>query len=162
MTSTAIQINSYTSNQSEVSQDEVAIRQLFQNLISSWKKGDGEAYAAQFTEDSDYIAFDGSHFKGRKANADHHQKLFDTFLKGSTLEKQQITSLRFLTPEVAVLHMVGTVKLHWQSKPSSGRFSIQTLVAVKQKSEWKFAAFQNTRIQPPNPIHTLMLMLGRK
>jgi uncharacterized protein (TIGR02246 family) len=141
--------------------DEAAIRHLFQNLVTSWKKGDGTAYAAQFTEDSDYIAFDGTHFKGRKANADNHQKLFDTFLKGSTLEGQGIEDLRFLTPEVALLHMTGTVKLRWQKKPAPGRLSIQTLVAVKQNGEWKFAAFHNTRVQRPNLLHRLLLMLGR-
>lgn len=142
--------------------DETALRQLFQNLVTSWNNGDGQAYAANFTEDSDYIAFDGTHFKGRKANADNHQKLFDTFLKGSTLEGQSITQLRFLTPEVALLHMTGTVKLRWQKKPSPGRLSIQTLVAVKQKDEWKFAAFHNTRIQKRNWLQTLLLMVGKK
>jgi uncharacterized protein (TIGR02246 family) len=142
--------------------DEDAIRQLFQNLVTSWNKGDGGAYAAQFTEDSDYIAFDGTHFKGRKANAENHQKLFDTFLKGSTLEEQRITDLRFITPDVALLHMVGTVKLRWQKKPAPGRSSIQTLIAVKQNGEWKFAAFQNTRIQKRNWLMNLMLRMGRK
>ncbi len=164
MTSTAFTstAQSYTPIQSTISQDEVAIRRLFQNLITSWNKGDGQAYASQFTEDCDYIAFDGSHFKGRKANAETHQKLFDTFLKGSTLEQQRITDLRFLTPEVALLHMVGTVKLKWQKKPAPGRLSIQTLVTVKQNGDWKFAAFHNSRIQKRNWLETLLLMLGRK
>jgi uncharacterized protein (TIGR02246 family) len=142
--------------------DGAAIRQLFQNMITSWNKGDGEAYAAQFTEDSDYIAFDGTHFKGRKANAENHQKLFDSFLKGSTLEGQRVTDLRFLTPDVALLHMMGTVKLKWQKKPAPGRFSIQTMVAVKQNGEWKFAAFHNSRIQKRNWLMNLLLILGRK
>jgi uncharacterized protein (TIGR02246 family) len=146
---------------SSTTHDEAAIRELFENLLTSWNKGDTHAYAAQFTEDSDYIAFDGTHFKGRRVNAENHQKLFDTFLKGSTLEGQQITQLRFLTAEVALLHMTGTVELRWQKKPAPGRLSIQTLVAVKQRGEWKFAAFQNTRIQKRNWLETLLLVLGR-
>jgi uncharacterized protein (TIGR02246 family) len=142
--------------------DEADIRKLFENLVISWNTGDGGAYAAQFTEDSDYIAFDGTHFKGRKANAENHQNLFATFLKGSTLEQQRITDLRFLTSEVALLHMVGAVKLRWQKKPAPGRFSIQTLVAVKQNGEWKFAAFHNSRIQKRNWLMNLLLILGRK
>jgi uncharacterized protein (TIGR02246 family) len=149
-------------DQTTLVQDETAIRQLFENLVTSWNKGDGEAYAAQFTKDSDYIAFDGTHFKGRRANAENHQRLFDTFLKGSTLEQQRVTALRFLTPEVALLHMTGTVKLKWQKSVAPGRFSIQTLVAVKQNGEWKFAAFQNTRIQKRNWLETLLLVLGKK
>jgi uncharacterized protein (TIGR02246 family) len=153
---------STSANRSATTQDEAAIRQLVENLVSNWKKGDGGAYAAQFTEDSDYIAFDGTHFKGREANAEAHQKLFDTFLKGSTLEQQRITDLRFLKPEVAVLHMVGTVKLKWQKKPAPGRLSLQTLVAVKENTEWKFAAFHNTRIQKRNWFMNLLMIVGRK
>jgi uncharacterized protein (TIGR02246 family) len=164
VTSSAVSstVRQHDSDQSTAFQDEVAIRQLFENLVTSWNKGDGEGYAAQFTDDSDYIAFDGTHFKGRKANADNHQKLFDTFLKGSTLEQQRVTDLRFLSPDVALLHMVGTVKLKWQKRVAPGRFSIQTLVAVKQNGAWKIAAFHNTRIQKRNWLMNLLLLLGRK
>lgn len=143
-------------------EDEGSVRQLFQQLIACWNRGDGQAYAALFTENSDYVAFDGTHFRGRQANADNHQKLFDTFLKGSTLEGQGIDRFRFLTPDIVLLHATGTVKLRWQSKPTPGRRSIQTLVAVREGEGWRFAAFHNTRIQRRNPLGTLLLMLGRK
>lgn len=142
--------------------DEAAVRRLFRELIDCWARGDGHAYAALFTEDSDYIAFDGTHFRGRQANAVNHQKLFNTFLKGSTLAGQRIDRLRFLTPDVALLHMTGTVKLRWQSRPAPGRRSIQTLVAVKESEQWLFAAFHNSRIQKRNAFANLLLMLGRK
>lgn len=142
--------------------DQAALHDLFQGLIDSWNSGSGDAYAALFTEDSDYIAFNGERFKGRQKNADVHQKLFDTFLKGSTLEGQHISSLRFLTPEVALLHATGTVKLRWQKRPAPGRKSVQTLIAVKRGGTWHFAAFHNSRIERPNPLNTLMLMLGRR
>jgi uncharacterized protein (TIGR02246 family) len=88
--------------------------------------------------------------------------LFDTFLKGSTLEGQGIDSLRFLKPDVALLYASGTVKLRWQSKPSPGRRSIQTLVAVREGEGWRFAAFHNTRIQKWTWLGNLLLILGRK
>lgn len=140
--------------------DQAALRDLFQGLIDSWNSGSGDAYAAQFTEDSDYIAFNGEHFKGRRKNAEVHQKLFDTFLKGSTLEGQDISSLRLLTPEVAILHAIGTVKLRWQKHPAPGRKAVQTLVAVKRDRTWRFAAFHNSRIARPNLLNTFML--GRR
>lgn len=142
--------------------DEAEVHQLFQRLIACWNCGDGHTYAALFTEDSDYVAFDGTHFRGRQANAQNHQKLFDTFLKGSTLEGQGIDRLRFLTPDVALLHTTGTVKLRWQSKPAPGRRSIQTLVVVREPEGWRFAAFHNTRIQKRTLVGTLLLMLGKK
>lgn len=142
--------------------DEAAVRRLFQQLIACWNRGDGSAYAALFTEDSDYVAFDGTHFRGRQVNADNHQRLFDTFLKGSTLEGQEINRLRFLTPDVALMHTTGTVKLRWQSRPAPGRRSIQTLVAVREGDGWRFAAFHNTRIQKRTWLGNLLLMLVRK
>ncbi len=150
-----------TSSASETN-DEAMVRHLFDQLIACWNRGDGYAYAALFTEDSDYVAFDGTHFRGRQANAQNHQKLFDTFLKGSTLEGQEINRLRFLTSDVALLHTTGTVKLRWQSKPAPGRRSIQTLVAVRESEGWRFAAFHNTRIQKRTLVGTLLLMLGKK
>ena len=142
--------------------DEAIVRHLFDQLIACWNRGDGCAYAALFTEDSDYVAFDGTHFRGRQANAQNHQKPFDTFLKGSTLEGQKINRLRFLTPDVALLHTTGTVKLRWQSKPAPGRRSVQTLVAVREPEGWRFAAFHNTRIQKRNAFANLLLVLGKK
>ncbi|MDM9382588.1 SgcJ/EcaC family oxidoreductase [Chlorogloeopsis sp. ULAP01] len=36
--------------------DEAAILAVMQQMIDAWKRGDGAAYAAVFTEDADYIA----------------------------------------------------------------------------------------------------------
>jgi hypothetical protein len=47
--------------------DETAVRGLFQQLLDAWGRGDGAAYAALFTEDADYVAFDGSRTVGRQA-----------------------------------------------------------------------------------------------
>jgi uncharacterized protein (TIGR02246 family) len=144
-----------------IATDETALRTLVATLFQRWNAGDGTGYANLFTEDSDYVAFDGSHARGRAENARNHQKLFDTWLKGSVLEGR-IAQLRFLTPDVALVHLVGNVRLRWQRRPNPARESIQTLVAVKRADVWRFEAFHNTRIAPRNPFSTLMMMLGRK
>jgi uncharacterized protein (TIGR02246 family) len=141
--------------------DETALRTLVATLFQRWNAGDGIGYADLFTEHSDYVAFDGSHARGRLENAHIHEKLFRTWLKGSVLEGR-IVQLRFLTPDVALLHLVGNVRLRWQRRPSPARESIQTLVAVKCADIWRFEAFHNTRIAPRNPFSTLMMLLGRK
>jgi uncharacterized protein (TIGR02246 family) len=48
------------------SEDDAAIRTLYENVMDAWKRGNGEAFAAVFTEDGDLVAFDGTHFKGRR------------------------------------------------------------------------------------------------
>ena len=51
---------------------------------------------------------------------------------------------------MAIAHAVGAIKLRWQKKVPKNRKSINTNVVVKEKGEWKIAAFHNCRIQTPN------------
>lgn len=129
------------------SADEAAIRELLQKLLEDWGRGDGDSYGSRFTEDADYVAFEGTHTKGRLEIASSHQQLFDKFLKGTRLTGQ-IESVKFPSPEVALVHATGGTVMRGKSKPSPERDSIQTLVAVKRDGEWLFAAFHNTRVRP--------------
>jgi uncharacterized protein (TIGR02246 family) len=134
-------------NTAKYSADEVAIHDLFRQLLDDWGRSDGNAYGSRFTEDADYVAFDGSHTKGRREIASSHQQLFDKFLKGTRL-KGEITSVRFLNPDVALVHAVGSTVMRGKTKPSPERDSIQTLVATREGDEWRFAAFHNARVRP--------------
>ena len=68
----------------------------------------------------------------------------DTYVKGSRLVGK-VRSVRFLTPEVAVMHAVGGTVMGGQIDIEPDRNSVQTLVAVKLTGgEWRLAAFQNT------------------
>jgi uncharacterized protein (TIGR02246 family) len=115
--------------------------------MDGWNQGSGDAFAAVFTEDGDLIGFDGTHFKGRQEIAPFHQRLFDKWLKGSRLVGQ-VKDVRFLSPDVALMHAVGGTVLRGKSEPVPERDSIQTLVATRQDGEWRLAAFQNTRLHP--------------
>jgi uncharacterized protein (TIGR02246 family) len=56
--------------------------------------------------------------------------------------------VRFLTPYVAVMHVVGGTIMAGQSDIEPERNSVQTLVAMKDsRGEWYLTAFQNTRAQ---------------
>jgi uncharacterized protein (TIGR02246 family) len=140
---------------------ELALHELFARLERTWNAGDATAYSECFTPDCDYITFEGGHLQGRNENAHAHQKLFDTFLKGSKLEGR-IKDIRFLTPDVAVLHATGNVRLRWQSRPAPGRESIQTYVAINRDGVWQFASFHNSRILQRDWYHYLGLILGRR
>jgi uncharacterized protein (TIGR02246 family) len=129
------------------SADETAVRGLYQQLIDGWNQGSGAAFAAVFTEDGDLVAFDGTHFKGRQEIAPFHQQLFDKWMKGTRLVGQ-VKDVRFLSPDVALMHAVGSTVMRGKSEPSPERDSIQTLVATRQDGEWRLAALQNTRVRP--------------
>jgi uncharacterized protein (TIGR02246 family) len=115
--------------------DETAIRGLYEQLMDGWNKGNADAFAAPFTVDADFIAFDGTRFRGRRVIASSHQPLFNSWLKGSRLTGE-VTSLRFLTPEVALMHALGGTIMPGKSAPSPERDSIQTLVVVKHDEAW--------------------------
>lgn len=127
--------------------DERAIRDLFRRLLDDWGRGDGEAYGSRFTENADYVAFDGSRTTGRTAIAATHQQLFDKYLKGSRLTGE-IEDLKFLGPDTALVHATGNTVMRRKTEPSPERASIQTLVAVRIEGEWRFAAFHNSRVRP--------------
>lgn len=136
------------------------IQLLLDQLSAAWKAGNGQQFAASFTENADYVVFDGTHLRGRTAIAQAHQELFEGLMRGSELVGGAITDFQLLAPTVALLHSTGAVRMRWQKKAPVGRSSIQTLVAVQQESgSWQFTAFQNTRIAPPGPLTKLFLRL---
>jgi uncharacterized protein (TIGR02246 family) len=126
---------------------EAEVRALYQQLIDGWDAGSGERFAAPFTTDGDLVAFDGVHFRGREQIAAFHQQLFDKWMKGSRLVGG-VDEVRFLSPDVALIHAVGNTVARGKTRPARERASIQTLVAVRDQGEWRLAAFQNTRIRP--------------
>lgn len=125
--------------------DAAAIHVLFQQLNESW--GNADAFAAAFTEDADYITFDGTHTRGQAAIAQVHRPLFEGFLKGSRLIGH-ILNVRFLAADVALIQSTGEMIQRHQKHPSRRSRSVQTMVAVKQEDRWLFTAFQNTRYRP--------------
>jgi uncharacterized protein (TIGR02246 family) len=143
------------------SADEAAIHDLFRQLLDDWGRGDGNAYGSRFTEDADYVAFDGSHTRGRQEIASSHQELFDKWVKGTKLVGG-IESLRFLSPEVALVHATGSTIFPGEDKPRPSRDSIQTLVAVKRDGAWIFTAFHNNRIVRRGPLGWILYGIATK
>lgn len=139
--------------------DTVAIRALFAELLAAWGRGDGQAYGALFTDEADYVAFDGSHTIGQRTIAESHQRLFDSWLKGTRLTGQ-IERLRFLGPNVALVHATGATLMPGKDRPV--RPSIQTFVAVKSDGAWRFTAFHNTRIVHRNALQWLIFGIASK
>ena len=126
--------------------DEEAVRDLYRELMEGWNRGSGEDFAAVFTEDGDLVAFDGTHFEGREEIAPFHQELFDKWMKGTRLVGR-VKDVRFLSPDVALMHAVGSTVMRGKNASSPERDSIQTLVAVRHNAQWRLAAFQNTRLR---------------
>lgn len=127
--------------------DDEQLRAMFDRLCRAWTDGDAQAYGACFTEDCDYVAFDGSLTRGAGAVADSHDRLFRGVLTGTALVGE-VASIRHLSDGVALLHGTGSVLVAWRSRPPKGRATRNTIVAVRTPQGWRIAAIHNGRIRP--------------
>jgi uncharacterized protein (TIGR02246 family) len=118
-------------------EDDQAIRALLVKMFDAWAMGNGSAYAACFTEDSDYVTFNGIRLRGRRENAELHAALFRGVLKGTRIAAA-VESLASLSDDVALVHTLGTGR----------EKSRQTYVVVRREGGWQIRSFQNTRLQP--------------
>ena len=57
-------MNSQISNSRET--DKATIRSLYEQMIYGWNKGSGQVFGAPYTDDSEFIGFDGTYLKGRQ------------------------------------------------------------------------------------------------
>jgi uncharacterized protein (TIGR02246 family) len=132
-----------------------AILDLGRALEDAWNRGDVAGFASLFTDDADFIAWNGQYGQGRQAIEDGHRPLFDGPLAGSRIalvggdsEPAHFESLRFIRPDVAIMVTSGAVTLAEQKTTDPDHESIQTFVLIKAGDRWRATGFHNTRRQP--------------
>ncbi|MEU8433813.1 SgcJ/EcaC family oxidoreductase [Streptomyces sp. NPDC029216] len=123
------------------------IRDLYTRLMQAWTANHADAYGACFTEDCDYVSYDGTRAIGRTPMVDNHDRLFRGVLAGSALVGA-CESIRYVTSEVAIVHGTASVLMPWRAKLPKRRLSRQTLVAVRTGGTWRFTALHNGRVRP--------------
>jgi uncharacterized protein (TIGR02246 family) len=140
--------------------DAEAVRSLYQQLMDGWNAGSAEGFAAPFADEIDFIAFDGARFQRREELVRFHEPLFKTHLRGTRLVGE-VTDVRFVSPDVAVMHATGDTILRGATRPAPERASLQTLVATRRDGRWRLVAFQNTRVRPigQNAAGTLLWLI---
>ncbi len=125
-------------------EDEAAIRKIVSRIQDGWNKGDGNAFAAPFAEDADYVVINGMRIKGRSGIASGHQQIFDTIYKNSR-NAGTVQGIRFLRDDVAVVHVEWHLKIRENDPSGEGR-AMNSMIMTKEKGQWSIAAFQNTLI----------------
>ena len=120
--------------------DEAALRENVKQLEDGWNTKSGALFAKPFAEDADYVVINGMYFKGRAVIATAHQQIFDTIFKDTTLTLT-VKQIRFLRPDVAVVHVSGH-----RDGPKESQDAMLTFVMTKEKQGWTIAAFQNTAV----------------
>jgi uncharacterized protein (TIGR02246 family) len=125
--------------------DEALVRDIPRQIVQGWGDGDGRAIAAVYADDGVLVAGHGVVLRGPNDIASYHNDQFVAALKGSKLTVQ-ITSVRFLKPDVALLQTEGGILHSGQTELAAGNRGIQSFVVVKRGGEWRIKLFQNTRI----------------
>jgi uncharacterized protein (TIGR02246 family) len=127
------------------STDESAIRALYQQLLANWNARQAAEFAAPFTDDAEVIGFDGSQMTGR---AEIEATLTGVFTDHETgAYVGIIRNVRFLAPQVALLHAVSGVSPAGQSDLNPALNAQQALIAIKHDGAWRITLYQNTPAQ---------------
>ncbi|MEV6276398.1 SgcJ/EcaC family oxidoreductase [Nocardia sp. NPDC051832] len=126
--------------------DETAVLELLRTQMDAWAAGDGAAFAATFTPDADFVSVIGEFIRGRAELATVMQEGFDGFMKGTRMAEPDTRTIRFPTPDTAVLVTVGDKPMPPGAAAPPEARSVQTRVAVRANGTWLFTTFQNTRI----------------
>lgn len=127
------------------SSDEAAIRRIVQQLQDGWNAHDGKAFAAPFAADADYVVINGMKIKGKADIEQGHIGIFATVYKDSHNDGT-VKSVRFLRPDVAVVHVEWSLEFRTGDKTEKGR-AMCSMVMAKEGGKWAIASFQNTPIK---------------
>lgn len=129
---------------SKYAEDEKAIRQVMENIEAAWAAGDGKKFATYFTDDVDYMVWNGMYNSGREANEKGHQQIFDTFYKGTEL-KNKFRKIRFLSENIVAVHLESGIYKNGK-KLEDVPDAVPLLIFQKTDGKWKVVIFQNTPI----------------
>ena len=129
------------------STDRAAIERIVAQLEAAWNAMDGNAFAAPFADDADFVNIRADHFQRRAAIAAGHTGIFQTIYAGST-NRYTVETARLLRPDVALVHV--RALLNAPQGPLAGRHQARfSMVLTKETGGWQIASFHNT-LEPPH------------
>ena len=139
--------------------EETAIRRILDNEVATWNKGDTDGYSRDFAADGTFTNIRGMFFTGHQEFRNRHDAIFKGEFRGTSL-KQQIVSLRFIRPDVAIAETLTWVSGFSKAGPppgtqvdADGRLRTRLLQVLKKDGgEWKIVVYHNVDIKPGVPV----------
>jgi uncharacterized protein (TIGR02246 family) len=134
------------------SEEEAAIRDFQSEQANAWNRHDAAAYARLFAEDGDVVNVLGWLWRGRAQIQSKLESAFAFVFHESRLTITD-TSVRFLSPTIAVAHvrwtMAGARTPPGMPEPREG---IEIQILQKTAGHWLIQSFQNTNGIPERPF----------
>ncbi len=133
--------------------DEQAIRLVFESLTAAWARGDGAGFAAAFSTNARFVNIDGLALAGRAEIEKHHTALFAGPYKG-THAIIAATDIRFLKSDVAIV-AVSAAMLPPDAPEAAAEAAktqppfVITCTLARDERRWAIESFQNTRKPAP-------------
>jgi uncharacterized protein (TIGR02246 family) len=135
--------------------DEAAVRQILDSEVTTWNKGDTDGYSRHFAADGTFTNIRGMFFTGHQEFRDRHEAIFKGEFRGTSL-KQEIVSLRFVRPDVAIAETLTSVSGFSKAGPppgthvdANGRLRTRLLQVLKKDGgEWKIVVYHNVDVKP--------------
>ena len=129
-----------------------AIVKVIEAEDAAWKAGDAAAFCEAATSDVVFTNIVGMFSVGHAPMVAQHARIFSTIYQGSTL-KQEITNLKMVRPDVAIVDTLTTVSDFKALPPGSqavdGKLNTRLeQVMVMEGGRWRVAAFHNVTVNP--------------
>ena len=116
------------------SADSAQVTGVLDRLLDALNGRDPAKFAAQFTEDADFVDARGAHVHGRKAIADMAEKQIKQHRTGSRARRLDV-AVKSIRPDVAVA-MSSLALADGHATAKSGRV-LATFVMVKAGGQWR-------------------------
>jgi uncharacterized protein (TIGR02246 family) len=117
--------------------DEAMVKQLLDELVDAWNRGDTGAYGARFLDDATFTNVNGMFHEGREQFDQRHEEIFRGPLKATTITLTP-RKLRFIRQDIAILDTDCGVFGAVVQPPG-----VQTGAGGALRTSWWIAAYHN-------------------
>ena len=127
--------------------------------VATWNKGDTDGYSRDFAANGTFTNIRGMFFTGHQEFRDRHEAIFKGEFRGTSL-KQEVVTLRFIRPDVAIAETLTWVSGFSKAGPppgtlvdANGRLHTRLLQVLKKDgAEWKIVVYHNVDVKPGVPL----------
>ena len=125
--------------------DTQAIQVVLDGFVTAWNHHDMNAFGELFDDDATFVNIRGMLWRGTSKSKPHTRRFTARFTKEASQIQNQVESVRFLSPEVAIT-LVRSDLTGDERSPGATRQTRSTLVLSRRSGRWRNSAAHNSEI----------------